>query len=310
MTILSTQAPGKLMLAGEYAVLFGYPAIVAAINQQAIVRFIEGKNFVFTSETYTKTVNAKDPLFLSVLKSCKDKGLEAKPGTYTLDTKSFFDIDSGQKLGLGSSAAASVALCKMIFLQHLIDDQNLLFDIAFNAHKIFSNGLGSGADVAAAVYGGVISYQSGQMPVSITNNNILLDNLIFIDTKIPQSTRDFIQKAQRWASSNNQALIDFCLNSSQLCEDLLRTKDISSLILVFDALFDHLYHFAKQTGINVISAEHAQIHQIAKDFEGSAKPSGAGGGDISLAVVPKSNRHHFINKIRHCGFLDLPISIL
>ena len=41
MDVIETSAPGKLVLLGEYSVLFGAPAIVAAVDRRAIVR-LEG----------------------------------------------------------------------------------------------------------------------------------------------------------------------------------------------------------------------------------------------------------------------------
>ena len=41
MTRIRVSAPGKAVIAGEYAVLFGAPALVTAINRRAEVRIVE-----------------------------------------------------------------------------------------------------------------------------------------------------------------------------------------------------------------------------------------------------------------------------
>src|SRR5580704_12786401 len=136
------------------------------------------------------------PLLVSTTKACVEAGFKPMAGIYALDTSAFFALDSSKKLGLGSSAAAIVALSKMILLQHGALHRDRLLTIALKAHRDFSQGLGSGADVAGSVFGGIIEYQNiphGPLVQSV-DLSWAWPNFLFIDTKQSQNTRDFIVK--------------------------------------------------------------------------------------------------------------------
>ena len=89
-------APGKLLIAGEYAVLEGAPALVAAINRRARAEMRA------SGEARTEPVS---PLHLAIGGTLGSDTSELE--RLHLDTRALF---LGQrKLGLGSSAAACVA---------------------------------------------------------------------------------------------------------------------------------------------------------------------------------------------------------
>jgi phosphomevalonate kinase len=249
---------------------------------------------------------------MAAIKACDFAGHNPKPGIYTLDTSAFFDKESGQKLGLGSSAAATVALCKMMLAHHGIFDRDLLLNLALTAHGTFSEGLGSGADVAVSVFGGVISYQKANAApvIEAVDLRCALPHLIFIDTKRSQNTREFVEKALKMAVQRSDFLADFCGKSAQLCDKFLfDVGDIDQLITIMDELYYLLKSFGQSAGIDIISVEHAHIHKLARDHGGTAKPSGAGGGDVSLAMVPKENRQAFLRELMALGFSVLSLKM-
>ena len=90
--ITTTTAHGKIMLAGEYAVLFGNTALVLAINKNAQCTFLEGPTFNFLAKTVFEFEESDNhPIFINARIACKKAGFDAIPGTYALDTSSFFE---------------------------------------------------------------------------------------------------------------------------------------------------------------------------------------------------------------------------
>jgi mevalonate kinase len=90
-----------------------------------------------------------------------------RPGTITIDTSAFFDERTGEKLGLGSSAAAAVLLTAGVFHLHGLDPtENLthLVQTAINAHRRAQGGRGSGYDLACSALGGTICFVGGDNP--------------------------------------------------------------------------------------------------------------------------------------------------
>jgi phosphomevalonate kinase len=152
-------APGKLFLAGEYAVLEGGVALLAAVQRYAVGQFLPE----FEPET--------DLVAEAVARARETLGevSDAVPeGTALVDTAGF--SEGGVKLGLGSSAATAVAAVGAV-LEYagvsLATNKELLFSVADAAHRAAQGGVGSGADIAAAVYGGFVRFvrMSGGAPI-------------------------------------------------------------------------------------------------------------------------------------------------
>jgi mevalonate kinase len=144
-------APGKLFLVGEYAVLDGAPAVVAAVSRHAVAQFIAGG--APDSDVVAEAVFA-------ARSGLGERAAALPPGSVMVDTSAFAAGET--KLGLGSSAATAVAsVAAVLELAGLpvATHRDLCFSMADQAHRAAQGGLGSGADVAAAVHGGLIQYR-------------------------------------------------------------------------------------------------------------------------------------------------------
>jgi phosphomevalonate kinase len=302
---LSAQACGKLMIAGEYSVLFGGKSLVAACNYQAIARYEPKNHFEFyarTSSGFRK--NNNNHLFLSLIKAARWLNLAPQMGAYYIDTSAFFNSRTGLKLGLGSSAAAIVSLAKIIIAQNkLKPDLQLLFKLASEAHLYFSSGLGSGADIASSVYEGIIEFHLAEPAPIITPIDLALwPKLIWVDTKRAQNTRVFVEKILDFAKSSPQFIKDFVIQSNFWCKQLVIAEMRQHCYQAFNELYALLRSLGERAQLDIISLEHKQIHDIARACDGVAKPSGAGGGDISIALVPEANKEKFANLIAQSKF--------
>ena len=189
MTIAAS-APGKLVLIGEYGVLFGAPAVVMAVNRRATVRLAESEDGFsrvdspgqeweparFTIEPdgglrwcSTPRVAGRYLLFERIVDSLAEFGLvrpeSVAPFTASLDTREFFRRGDGKavKLGLGSSAALTVALASAL-LKWAGTGERVELGIEWlqrllNLHRAYQGGRGSGVDLAASLMGGLVEYR-------------------------------------------------------------------------------------------------------------------------------------------------------
>ena len=177
--MISAQAPGKLYIAGEYAVVEpGYPAIIVALNQFVTVTIEASRDYgriaskqyqensLYWQRQGTELVfdNRDNPFhyILSAIHLTEQYAQTlGKPlSIYHLNVNSELDSADGKKYGLGSSAAVTVATVKALCQFYDIPmSQDRLFKLAAIAH-LDVQGNGSLGDIAASVYGGWIAYQA------------------------------------------------------------------------------------------------------------------------------------------------------
>lgn len=181
-------APGKLFIAGEWAILErGNPGIVAAINKRvyADVNPVVGKfvsvslddfkirdiRFTYDGERLSlfplykvdeQKVKFAKAAMETALNFLKEKGIEFKP----FKIRTWSDevmLQSGRevkKIGFGSSAAATVAITKAVLEYHgYMPKSDEIFKLSCVAHYFAQGKIGSGFDIAASTYGGLFMYK-------------------------------------------------------------------------------------------------------------------------------------------------------
>lgn len=180
MILITEKAPGKLYIAGEYAVVEnGFPAILVALDQFVTCTIEESTDEIgrIISQQYNNdqlswrrmgdqvVVDKRDNPFSYILSAIKvteeyARSFERELRVFNLRIDSQLDSANGRKYGLGSSAAVTVATVKALCcFYHLPVTKDQIFKLAAIAH-FEVQGNGSLGDVAASVYGGWISYHS------------------------------------------------------------------------------------------------------------------------------------------------------
>ncbi|WP_300559376.1 phosphomevalonate kinase [Companilactobacillus sp.] len=173
------KAPGKLYLAGEYAVVeTGFPAVIASVNQYVTVTVTESENGgTIQSKNLNKELihwdrQGTDLVFddtesqlayiLTAIKFVEKYALEKhkKLAYYDLLVTSELDSHDGKKFGLGSSAAVTVAVVKALGSFYGLNLSKMdVYKLASIAH-LSVQGNGSLGDIAASAFGGIIAYRS------------------------------------------------------------------------------------------------------------------------------------------------------
>ena len=183
MNEVRASAPGKVVLLGEYAVLEGAPALALAVDRRAKVRLRQrGDGQILIRAPQIGVDNAKATLDLQrrlhwdqdmdqrlhlieqIWSALAARGwLESLHGGFELEIDTAGFVFGASKLGLGSSAALSVALAAALLTAagheaHLQDRAVCLQDLV-QMHRAWQGGQGSGIDIAASLQGGAIVYQ-------------------------------------------------------------------------------------------------------------------------------------------------------
>lgn len=312
MTLVTNTAPGKLLLNGEYAVLEGYPALVCSVNRFVSCSFTPQDFFEVTTTEGPNTYSSTHSFFIKeIFAAAEEYGLKIPLGHYSLDSSAFFL--AGKKLGLGSSAALCVALSKVLLsLNQREINQNTLFPLSFRAHHRAAHGLGSGVDVAAACFEGVMSYQLTKTPfkprIHKFEQKIDEKSVIAVFTGQTQSTRDFLEVfyifKRKHPDLHHQLILNLA-RANAAFSSAFNAGHIESLITAVKSVSHCLMMLGKAMKVPIITEAHHHIAAIAAHHGGAAKISGAGGGDISICVAPPSQSHKLLESLCRSGFTPL-----
>jgi len=274
-------APGKLILTGEYAVLGGAPALVIAVDRRAIA----SHGTTPCSSPFLCAVADE----LSARRGPDDRAARIAR-SIAVDSTAFYD--GTMKLGLGSSAAVTVAATALALAEtEAAGARDQILSIALAAHAN-AQGLrgarGSGADVAAAVYGGTIAFEAGQVVQLRWPRTVLLLPFFTGHSADTVQLVGQVAAARRARAEVEQALQLITDVSRAACLVLAGPADVAHGALI-DALSSASLatdQLAAATGLPLVPDCVATARAAMRSLGGTAKTTGAGGGDVGIAVIP------------------------
>ena len=157
---IKVSAPGSMMITGEHAVLHGATAVVSALDKRMHVtlqpRDDRHVHIDSALAQYASTLDAlsDEPRLSFLITAIRHWLPELKQG-FDLEVRSEFS----HTVGLGSSAAlvAALTLALETYTQTPLSDEERFKRALSVVHEV-QNGRGSGADLAASLYGGLIAF--------------------------------------------------------------------------------------------------------------------------------------------------------
>lgn len=261
------RAPGKLVLVGEYAVLDGGGAVVAAVD-----RGVECA--VYPAPTLRIETPGDDRFVAAALEG-------APAGRYV-----FADwnpvVDLGGKAGFGGSAAATVAA---------VLAAGFPGERAVEVHHRVQGG-GSGVDVFASLRGGVRRFPDGA--------EVPCPPLVAVWSGQSASTASRVARYLEW--SGRAAFVE----RSRALVDAFADDPVGTFVEAYALLRG----MATEAGVAYDTPALAAIAGLARGRGGAAKPSGAGGGDVAVAVFPDAERRlAFQAACSDAGFRVIPVNV-
>jgi len=281
-------APGKLIVTGEYAVLEGAPAIVIAVDRRAVAR-------------RNATPRGSSPFLLAVADEIAARRGAADPAAHaaleiSVDSAAFYHRIT--KLGLGSSAAVTVAATALA-LGTADPEEVLAVALAAHARAQGPRGSrGSGADVAASVHGGTIVFSraasdDGAAPCRVERRRWpAAVTLLPFFTGVAADTAQLVARVHAARDANRtavEAALAAITDASQAaCAALTAPPDIAAVAWIgaLALAANAMDRLAIATGIGLVPDCVTAARAALARLGGTAKTTGAGGGDVGVAVIP------------------------
>ena len=324
VTGITASAPGKVLLAGEYAVLAGAEAVVMAINRRAVARVV--------APGTPEARGAAGSPFLQALAQVvathagADSPAARAAAMLAVDSSALRDV-GGIKLGLGSSAATTVAACACALahgpggdVKPAPDEVHRLAHLAHGLAQSAQGARGSGADIAASVYGGILGVRlrpervsrpmavpipgsmpdpmhqpmPGTMPGPMIVRPLVPDlersgvHLVFVWTGAPASTPALVARVHAWRDAQpgayDRAITALADAAQALIAALRPSGQAADVVAAIAAGAEAAGGLGRAAGVEIETEAHRAIARLAAGHGGASKPTGAGGGDIALAA--------------------------
>lgn len=310
--VIETSAPGKVVLSGEYAVLVGAPALVAALNRRVTCRLTirrqGGWEFLGTGHDMQQRMSQDDVLAssASTLAGIVPQVLrpDETPAHVRVELDSSACYLDGVKLGIGSSAAVVASFATA--LAGLAGRSCALADL-LALHGQLQGG-GSGLDVAAAATGGVIRFTQGDaVPAQLPADLHL--RLVFAghDT----DTSSMLARFRLWRGGEIPAALGKLRRAAEdvaaRAAGATRTQDFLNALATLATALEQMDEAA---GIGIFGPAHQAAARLAEQEGVVYKPCGAGGGDIGMAASDSLERlEAFVAAISERGLTPVDADI-
>lgn len=332
---MTIKVPGKLMVAGEFAVLVPYQNLVV----MAVDRFVyttwqpsdqnritfqdfnlndlmwDYKRDKVNIHSTDKRVHFVENAMTIAFRYLQENGITPNP--FELSIKSELDDTSGIKYGLGSSAAVVTSVITAILKGHLPEapTATLIFKLAAITH-VNTQGNGSGADVAASSYGGILHYSSFQAEwlktafdeaetltallkaewTYLSINPIQIPENVYICvgwTGNPASTGKLVDRILHLNKINSMLFEEFLTSSEEAVKNILMGMESENIPLLLEGVKQNRQALAKvgrHADTPVETPLLSTLCDLAEQYGGAGKPSGAGGGDCGIAFMPSKEK--------------------
>ncbi|GGI43071.1 phosphomevalonate kinase [Mammaliicoccus stepanovicii] len=354
--MIQAKAPGKLYIAGEYAVTEpGYKSVLIAVDRfvTATIEDTDTECGSIHSKALHKDqvsfVRKEDKIVISDIDHAKQlkyitqaievfeqyvnsKNITLRHFNITIDSD--LDDASGQKYGLGSSAAVLVSVLKALNEFYHMQLSNLyIYKLAVIANMKLQS-LSSCGDIAVSVYTGWLVYSTfdhewvKEQIITSTVDEVLIKNwpglhieplqapehmkVLIGWTGSPASSHHLVSEVKRLKSDPN--IFGHFLKSSQLnVEKLIQAFKTNHIEGVLDSIrknrevIQYLDAFAT---VDIETPDLKKLCAIGEKYDGASKTSGAGGGDCGITIVKNDlNRENIYNEWSKNNIKPLRFSI-
>ncbi len=321
MKQITVSVPGKIHLMGEHTVVYGKPALLAAVDRRLRISVSQVKSeeieIVLIDDTISKTVtpyeinkltnqvridwerflktgdssllrkhlnSSFDLVMVALGEAYEALGAEIDSG---LQIKISSDIPKGS--GMGSSAAMAVAIVGAVFAYHgRGNDRETINNTALVIEKR-QHGKPSGGDNSTVCYGGLVWYRKEtdelkiiqQLPYSIQSP--IQNGLYLVHTGTPrETTGEMVAQVAHYKETHKGEFETVLSEQERITRDLVEVIQTENISKVRALLQKGERNLEK---IGVVSQKTIQFISSIEEIGGVAKVCGAGGYAANSGLV-------------------------
>ncbi len=292
MTITTATAPGKVILFGEHAVVYGRAAIAVPLTKVKATATVKDAPPRAGCTISAPDIDAcvrlsdspTDPLAVAVSLALAETGIESEPD-WQLAVSSSIPIAGG----MGSGAAISAALARAVLAHSArpsrhTPDPDTVNRIVYATEKLH-HANPSGIDNTVVVYEQPVWFVRGQPPRVFDIARPF--HLVIADTGVASSTGEVVSDVRRaWQQNTDkyEAIFDNIAATAEAARRAIAAGDVDAL----GPLMQQNQRLLRQLNVSADQLDH--LIAIAEEAGASgAKLSGAGRGGNLIAVVESEN---------------------
>jgi mevalonate kinase len=270
-------APGKVILLGEHAVVYGQPALAGALSAGVTVTTRRGDGRLRVA-AWNVDIDRHDPSPLGQAFAA----LAARLGMERLEVDLDVEFQLPTSAGLGSSAALAVALCRALAKATGKElGTGAILDAAMAAETVF-HGKPSGIDAAVAVHGGFgrFTRTAGWKPTHAAQPV----PLVVGHTGRQRDTKGRVARVAELANERPGEMQAHFRAIGMLVEQGIAAVLTGELAVLGEAMNENARHLEV---LEVSCPEIEKMCTLAREAGAlGAKLTGGGGGGCVLALAP------------------------
>jgi mevalonate kinase len=302
------QAPGKIILFGEHAVVYGRPALAVPVTQVKAEAVVESagpdEGLLLVAADLNEEIRLEDaplqhPVALAARLTLVELGL-TEPPPWRVVVRSSIPIASG----LGSGAAVSAALARS-----LADaagrplSASTLSAIVYQV-EILHHGTPSGIDNSVVCYEQPVYFVRGQAPQLFSIGHSFM--LAIANTGVASSTRTAVADV-RSAWEEDTARFDALFDRIGFIVEQAKAAIADGKPEALGALMDENHVLLREIGVSSPALD-TLAEAARRAGAGGAKLSGAGLGGNLIALVTAETREAVAAALRTAGAVDVIVT--
>ncbi len=306
-TIVESTAPGKVILFGEHAVVYGIPAIACAIDKRSSCQITSdphlGDQFALELINYNQIFH----LGLDFEEGGELESFRGVTQFIQYFHEQFHLPLSGVKISLNSELPPAMGLgSSASILAALAGALNSFFDLGLNLSELNMNIFAgekiyhqtpSGIDNSLCVYGGIQCFHEGHLSVLKMPD---IGDLVVINSGIPRQTGKMVKRVREYKQEHP---FDFQRIMDSIKAIVISAK--SALNAGARGAFGRAM-FENHRFLQELTVSHPRLDHIVdlckREDALGAKLTGGGGGGCAIALCDPSRTKSLVETLREEGF--------